>query len=405
MHALRQMIGKYRLDGPRFVAYVMILISLVTFVWFPPAIAAWQIGLTIVALLAMFALNSLPDSWWSWAGSQDRAEVWFFFFSITLFLIAFAFAATAPVSLVPFLMFLLIGQMTFSLSLARFIVALVVLFVSTSAILWWQDGSAQALNWLWTVIPGTLFTIVFTSLTRQANRQAERANRLLEQLQVAHAELELAREREKELAVAEERVRLAREIHDGLGHHLTVLHVQLQAAEKLVNRDPERAAKAIGISRTVAQAALDDVRQSVSSLHQSPLDGRSLEQALVALVKAFEERAGITTRLELIGQLPALSSAATMTLYRAAQEGLTNVHKHANAQHALVRVQLTPQHVLLQVDDDGDGQGHGDGAGFGFTGLRQRAEQLGGTFAAAPLPSGGFRLELTVPLATKEALP
>jgi signal transduction histidine kinase len=108
---------------------------------------------------------------------------------------------------------------------------------------------------------GLLFTATFSVVVMRYAEQKAHAEALLRELQVANAELAAAREREKELAVAGERLRLARDIHDGLGHHLTALNVQLQAAAKLVGRDPDRAASAIAICREEAQAALDEVRR------------------------------------------------------------------------------------------------------------------------------------------------
>jgi signal transduction histidine kinase len=138
----------------------------------------------------------------------------------------------------------------------------------------------------------------FALVMVRSGEQTVHANRLLNELQIAHAELAAAREREKDLAVAEERVRLARDIHDGLGHHLTVLNVQLQAAAKLIDREPGRAAAAIATCREEAQAALDEVRRSVAAMRRSPLDGRTLDEALPALVRDFDRHSPLAARFE-----------------------------------------------------------------------------------------------------------
>lgn len=245
---------------------------------------------------------------------------------------------------------------------------------------------------------GMLFSALFARTIVAFADQTERAERLLEELRAANAELAEAREKERDLAVAEERVRLAREIHDGLGHHLTVLGVQLQAAAKLVRRDPERAEGAIAVCREEAQAALDEVRQSVAAMRRDPLDGRPLPGALDRLVRDFDRHSPLATAFALHGEPFALSPAAEGTLYRAAQEGLTNAQKHAAASRVSVCLSYARGVARLTVEDDGAGGQEGVGGGFGLAGLRERAEQLGGAFEAGPGPRGGFRLQLSVPV-------
>ncbi len=228
---------------------------------------------------------------------------------------------------------------------------------------------------------------------------------LIRRLQTVNDELITARQREKELAVAEERVRLAREIHDGLGHHLTALNIQLQAAAKLITRDPDQAAEAIAACRSEAQTAIQEVRRSVVVMRRTPLDGLTLEQALVTLAHDFDQLSPLQVHFEQHGTAYPLPPAAALTLYRAAQEGLTNVQKHAaQAQQVQVRLDFTPQTVKLLILDDGIAEATANnGRGFGLTGLRERAEQLGGTLQAGPGPEGGFSLGLTLP--AQEASP
>lgn len=260
-----------------------------------------------------------------------------------------------------------------------------------------QDGvsMAQLTDETFALMLGVAITAAFASAVRFYLEQAERMQQL-------NAELLASQARERELAVAAERVRLARDIHDGLGHHLTVLAVQLQAAERLLQRDPARVAATLALCRAETQTALADVRQSVAALRLSPLDGHSLAAALDKLTRDFSQAAGIQACLIQHGSAVPLPSSAGLTIYRTAQEGLTNVQKHAlNATQVTVTLAYTALQVRLTVQDDGASVSPTTHPpGFGLAGLRERADQLGGTLQAGPLSPQGFRLELQLPLST-----
>ena len=241
-----------------------------------------------------------------------------------------------------------------------------------------------------------------TILLDRYSRQTKRAEGLLRELQAANARLEAARQKEKELAIAEERVRLARDIHDGLGHHLTVLSIQLQAADKLVNRNPQAAAEAIQQSRAEAQAALDEVRHSVSMMRQSPAETQPLPEVLSNLVKDFDQRTGLRATFEQTGSPVELSSFTRQTLFRTVQESLTNAYKHGKGvKEICVTLEYLPGSVRLVVRDDGqvaeacpDRQ-----PGYGLVGLRERVDQLGGMIQSGPRQDRRVRGRGEYPLA------
>jgi signal transduction histidine kinase len=254
---------------------------------------------------------------------------------------------------------------------------------------------------------GLTFTITLSQVLYRYSEQTERANHLLDQLQAANAELVAARQREKEMAITEERVRVARDLHDGLGHHLTALSIQLQAVEKLVKTQPDMAAEAAHNARSAVQAALKEVRQSVASLREAPADIQDLPQAIARLVQDAANHTGLQTHFEQQGEAPDISTAAAMTLFRAAQESLTNVQKHAS-EATRIDVQLVFQagSIRLSIQDDGshpdaclpEDTPLGTGRGFGLAGLRERVHLLGGTLECGPAPQGGFRVALTIPV-------
>ena len=241
------------------------------------------------------------------------------------------------------------------------------------------------------------FIVPIGLLVRRNTMQLEHAKKLTLELQRANEDLRISRLREKDLAVVEERIRLARDIHDGLGHHLTVLNVQLQAAGIQLETEPAAAAEAIQICRQEAQQALEEVRRSVAVMRSSPLNGTTLEAALEKLIQEFARNTPLNPLFEVIGDPYPLEAPVSMTCFRTVQEGLTNVQKHSrDPKQVQIRLEYTPQDVLIRVSDDGLAASEEE-EGYGLAGLRERALQLGGVFKAEAALSRGFTLELRLP--------
>ena len=241
-----------------------------------------------------------------------------------------------------------------------------------------------------------LFTLVFTQIAVSAEKARGEVERLAGELGEANEKLRRHAVQAAELAATRERNRLAREIHDGVGHCLTVVHVQLEAARSTLGRDPGLAAGAIEKAQAMNHLALQEVRCSVSALRTSPLEGRTLDEALQQLV-AENNASGLNVDLAVTGEPRALSPQVTLALFRSAQEGLTNCRKHAKAQAAHVALDYrSPGRVGLAVSDDGAGA-EGPKEGFGLLGLRERAQLLGGTLSVRTARGRGFALEVEVP--------
>jgi signal transduction histidine kinase len=213
---------------------------------------------------------------------------------------------------------------------------------------------------------------------------------LVSELESANTRLRQYAKEIEELSAAKERVRIAREIHDAVGHGLTVVNVQLEAARGLVDTDPARTRSAIERAQTVAREALVDVRKSVGMMraHGAPAP-------LVDRVASLVEEHSFAT-FQVSGAPRATGPAAEFALYRAAQEALTNVAKHAGATSAQVVLAFEKSEVVLRVSDDGRGSERSTG-GFGLTGMRERAELLGGRVEIASEPGKGFSIHVTVP--------
>lgn len=233
-----------------------------------------------------------------------------------------------------------------------------------------------------------------------ARLSRDRAEALLADLAAAHAELGRSTERVRELALAGERARIARDIHDSVGHYLTAVKLHAEAAVKMAEQRPERAREQMARARDLAAVAYEEVRRSVKSLAPPTTGERSGVGALRALVRGFEGT-GIDIRFQLRGEERLLPEESERVLYRALQEGLTNAARHSGARRIDVCVSFGESGVRLVVTDDGRGsppEGGPEG-GSGLAALAARVDALGGTIAVGNAPGGGFVVETDLPLA------
>jgi signal transduction histidine kinase len=233
-------------------------------------------------------------------------------------------------------------------------------------------------------------------------RAADNERRAYTKLDEANRRLKQYASRAEELAAEQERNRIARDIHDGLGHYLTAIGMQVKAARAVLDGgDRERTGEALRKAEGLAGEALSDVRRSVGALHVSPTERPPLSEVLAVLVRE-SRTAGIPAELVVSGTPRVLSPQAEEGLYRAAQEGLTNVRKHSGASRADLALDYRDEGVVrLSVRDDGAGTNAGtggfDGVGFGLTGLRERAGLLGGKVETETAPGEGLTLRVEVP--------
>lgn len=246
------------------------------------------------------------------------------------------------------------------------------------------------------------FVVLFTQFRLNEQVARETAERLAVQLESANRQLVAYASRVEELAAIQERNRLAREIHDNLGHYLTVVSVQIEAAKVMFTSDPERAWETLNKANELVKRGLTSVRESVSALRVSPFEHRSLPDAIVALLNETEA-AGIHGELKMLGEPQAVDQKAALALYRITQEGLTNVRKHAGASCVDIELDFSqPEEIRLSIRDDGVGAAETSG-GFGLIGIRERILLLDGDFHIETQPGKGFCLVVTVPV-TEDAV-
>jgi signal transduction histidine kinase len=248
-------------------------------------------------------------------------------------------------------------------------------------------------DYIW---PLVLFTAVWSAgyflsmRSQQIVEASERAERL-------------ARDREAEAraAVAEERARIARELHDVVGHSVSVMTVQASAARRLLKPEQEREREALLVVEQTGREALAEMRRLVGVLRrpeEAPALAPQPSLEHVDKLVAQAREAGLPVDLRVEGDPVQLPASLDLTAYRLVQEGLTNAVKHARAEQAEVLVRYADGHVEITVSDDGTGDGGGDGSGHGLVGMRERVSVYGGELEAGPRVDGGYALRARLPV-------
>ena len=277
----------------------------------------------------------------------------------------------------------------------RWLVYLGVLATVILPILYHSTWEAALMNTLF-ISPGILFVALITQVRQNEQRARENAERLRHDLEAANRQLAEYASQAEELAATQERNRLAREIHDNLGHYLTIVNVQIEAAKAVLNADPSRAMDALNKAQELARKGLTSVRESVTALRVSPVENRPLEDAIAELVEESQS-SGIATEFNIMGDARPVQSKTALVLYRAAQEGLTNVSRHSKASCVTLLLDFSrPDSIRLTLRDNGVGAADTN-SGFGLVGLRERVQLLGGEFKVHTQPGHGFEIEVALP--------
>ncbi|HYG36480.1 MAG TPA: sensor histidine kinase [Clostridia bacterium] len=294
--------------------------------------------------------------------------------------------------------------------------ASIAVFVSYSLLkLGWERLAAFSI-WEWFGAASLVVSVTSLGmfLHRISTTSSDRA-RLIEELEGARKQLELARQRDAELAALRERERLARDLHDSLGHNLVTLTVQLEAAQRLMAPDPARATSILEEMKQLTRTSMEQLRRSLAGLRAPGLGDQSLTAALERLCAELRQRTSLKVECHIKGNADTFTPAVGEVLWRVAQEGVANVEKHAMARTVQISLQLNRGglpagqtqatsnlgQAVLRVTDDGEGlplapemrPGH-----YGLRGLRERVEGLGGTFTTSANRPQGTIIEARVPI-------
>jgi signal transduction histidine kinase len=255
----------------------------------------------------------------------------------------------------------------------------------------------------WLIQNLVLFFLLIFARALQRDKEHQRyTEQLLTDLQTSHRELQAYAAQVAELVAVEERNRLARDIHDSVGHYLTGVNIQLERARVYHTRDPQQSLLAIQEAKQAAEEALRDVRHSVAGLRETD-SAFSLQYSLNNLLNKLASDP-LQVDFQFSGDENGYNRMTLLTLYRAVQEGLTNIQKHAGATQVRLDVELSDLHARLCLSDNGHGFDSNqqqpipaNGSGYGLQGLRERIGVVRGQMTLTSTPQQGTTLLITVP--------
>lgn len=255
-------------------------------------------------------------------------------------------------------------------------------------------GAAIGFTFQW--LAGIALYLFIYNIIRTSGERAK----LITSLEAAQKELELARQRDTELATLQERERLARDLHDSLGHALVAISVQLEAIQRLYKVDPETASAQVDELKHLTRASMDDLRRSLAGLRAPGLGERRLSEALQALIVDMGQRAHLEITCHVAEGADQLSPTQAETLWRVAQESLVNIERHAAARTVGLQLEIGSNSARLSIQDDGLGLPHDaekQPGHYGLRGMRERVEGLGGILTLSSSGSGS-RVDVELPI-------
>jgi signal transduction histidine kinase len=277
----------------------------------------------------------------------------------------------------------------------RYVVNGIMVALYALAVRWLSGGWEES----WAVLPvfiaGQVFILVFTQMAVAEEQAKHEVQKLVKDLETANQNLRSFALRAEETAIVQERNRMAREIHDGLGHHLTALNMQIRAARAVLRNDASRALDLLSNAEGLTQKALVDVRNSVSALREDESSASLPEQIESALKVCLPS--GLAVSYVVQGELRPTTPQVNMALSRAAQECVNNVLKHSGAKKITVSLDYSsPGIVRFDFTDDGRGSAVPKG-GFGLIGMRERVLLLEGEISIKTAKGEGFGVEISLP--------
>lgn len=363
----------------------------------------WQAALMIAATFSLLTIDRLE--YFFYGDVTPRRAAFFliltrlFFIEILSWIDKFTYTPFLYLSLL-FLACLSFGELIASAMAVLTLIMYIIkhLFYSPR---WLSSGIELHYFVLFIIANALVITIAHIVLKEKTNRR--RAEELFAELQVSHRQLKEYTGQMAELAATKERNRLVRDIHDALGHYLTVINVQLEKALALREKKPQEAEQAVTNAKRLASEALQDVRRSVSALRTS----EELPEFAPSLRTLVERMQNESCRVELNmqGNEESYSKQGLLALYRVAQEGLTNIQKHAQASRVWVDLQFGEHEARLILRDNGCGFNltrwqqtePGRDGGYGLQGGQERLALLGGNLLVESMPGQGTTLQVTLP--------
>jgi signal transduction histidine kinase len=338
---------------------------------------------------------AIPQYLWSMRPGGRRASILLLAFAMFLGTILLRVVAS-PQDAVLSLLTVPVALIAFEFGMRGGVIAAL---IATSWVVIWHKLTLSAIGYF-SRGATYLLTAIIVGLFADRLRAAQIAA-LASQRQVA--ELQLERQQESNAAAAE-RERLARELHDVIAHSVSVMTVQATAARRVLAKDPSGAARALEAIERTGRAALTEMRNVIGVLRpETHAAGFGPQPGIDDLERLAElmHGAGLDVQMRIEGKRPHVAAATDLSIYRIAQEALTNTLKHADSRSAEVVVRYHDDIVEIECTDQGTvtpGHANGNSAGHGLMGMRERAMLLGGEVDAGPRQEGGFRVHARLPV-------
>ncbi|BBH64318.1 two-component sensor histidine kinase [Actinoplanes sp. OR16] len=264
------------------------------------------------------------------------------------------------------------------------------------------DGASGELPVLWSLVFNQYFVnAIFFGSVYLVGDYAWQAARRLDTVQSQAAELRAAQAASAERAVVDERVRIARELHDVVAHHVSVMGIQASACRRALDKDPARARTALTAIEQGARTAVDELRRMLGALRSTGSDFAPDAAAAgidrIPQIAENAREAGLTVHFAVFGDEVPLPDSVSQTAYRIAQEAVTNTLKHARATTLDIRIRYLNDSLEVDVSDDGHGQVFGNSGGMGVIGMRERVAVHDGALEVGPRSGGGYRVRARLP--------
>jgi signal transduction histidine kinase len=291
----------------------------------------------------------------------------------------------------------LVGQSVVLLpEMSRYVVNGVIVILFAFTVRWMSGGWDNVWTYLPIFIAGQVFILVFTQMAVSEEQARHEIQNLVKDLETANRQLREYSLQAENLAIIKERNRMAREIHDGLGHHLTALNMQIKAAKAILMTDPLKAGDLLSNAEGLTQKALGDVRQSVSALRAEEQENKPLAEQIRSTLSLLESN-GMEVYFQVNGEPRLVSAQISLALSRTAQECVNNIVKHSRAQRVSVRLDYSSAaFVCFIFQDDGVGSEDFEG-GFGLIGMKERVMLLEGEISIRSARGKGFYVEIKLP--------
>jgi signal transduction histidine kinase len=362
-------------------------------------------------LLAAVALICLGLSYWTWL--QQRLGRTFLPIIITIITVMPMFITWEIIRLFPrtpmldpqsavlrLIPFLLVGFLLVAWQYKWYYMLLIILGITLLNLgIIWSFPSREPSPFRGGLTTTLIQTVVFLAVGFSISYLMNRLKKQQRSLEEANRNLSHYASTLDQLATTRERNRLARELHDTVAHTLSGLSVQLETIKAYWDVDPKMARESLERSSKIAHSGLDETRRALKALRVSPLDDLGLVQALNMMAKDSTSRANIALDLSITPDLPVLSPDIEQCIYRIAQEAITNSVNHSQGKQLTVKLEYQEEHVKLLVQDDGigfDSEKSSDPNHFGLTGMRERAQLIGGELNIVSKPGAGTQIQLVI---------